>query len=151
MRPPVRPRRINNTQGLFIDDIAGNQVGGTDPADRNVMSGNRLRGMLLEGTSASGNTIEGNYVGTSSDGMAAVPNAIGIYFSNAPDNTFGGTVNGAGNVVSGNNVLGVYLVFDGTDRNIVKGNTIGSIRTTSGRVSLALATPSSPLSAVITS
>jgi uncharacterized repeat protein (TIGR01451 family) len=115
----------NNTQGLLILNSAGNQVGGTDPADRNVMSGNRLRGMHLEGTSASGNTIEGNYFGTSADGTAAVPNPMGIYFREAPDNTFGGTANGAGNVVSGNSIHGVYLVGDDSDRNIVKGNTIG--------------------------
>ena len=115
----------NNPQGLFIDNIAGNQVGGTDPTDRNVISGNRLRGIYLNGTSASGNTIEGNYVGTNAAGTAPVPNDIGIYFNDAPDNTLGGTAIGAGNVVSGNGQIGIYFVGAGAARNIVKGNTIG--------------------------
>ena len=115
----------NNQQGLFIENVPGNQVGGTDPADRNVFSGNGLRGILVAGTSASGNMIEGNYVGTNSDGTAPVPNDIGIYFNDAPDNTVGGTAIGAGNVVSGNDVIGVYFVGNDAARNIVKGNTIG--------------------------
>ncbi len=115
----------NNLEGLLIYDVPNNVIGGTDPADRNVMSGNRLRGMLIEGVNATGNRIEGNYVGTDWTGTIAVPNDIGIYLYDAPGNFIGGTAQDAGNLISGNDIYGIYLVRVDTTGNLVQGNTIG--------------------------
>ena len=46
-------------------------------------------------------------------------------FNGATDNTIGGTVTGAGNVLSGNDRFGVYLNGSGTSGNVVQGNLIG--------------------------
>ena len=50
----------------------------------------------------------------------------GVTFSNsATNNTLGGTAVGAGNVVSGNTMRGVYIVDAGTSGNVIQGNIIG--------------------------
>ncbi|MCP3981212.1 MAG: DUF11 domain-containing protein [bacterium] len=115
----------NSGEGVFIDDVPGNTVGGTDAADRNVLSGNQWHGVLVEGANASGNKIEGNFIGTDPTGMVPIPNDIGVYLNDAPNNVVGGTLVGAGNLVSGNDVFGVYLVGAPTTGNRVEGNTIG--------------------------
>jgi parallel beta-helix repeat protein len=73
--------------------------------------------------------VSGNYVGLDAAGTAAVAQPIGIYVRGAPNNTIGGTASDAGNVVSGNTQIGVYLVDPGATGNLVQGNTIGLDRT----------------------
>ena len=51
----------------------------------------------------------------------------------ATANTIGGTVAGAGNVISGNGQIGVTLVDSGTSNNIVAGNLIGTDASGTGR------------------
>src|SRR5437660_1311885 len=60
---------------------SNNVIGGTTPAARNVISGNSDAGVQLElfcctGTNptASGNVIQGNYIGLNAAGTAALPN-----------------------------------------------------------------------------
>jgi uncharacterized repeat protein (TIGR01451 family)/CSLREA domain-containing protein len=82
--------------------IAGpsNKVGGTNPAARNVISGNTNRGIII---TANGNSVQGNFIGTNRNGTAAVPNlANGIQITGGADNIIGGTTPGAGNLISGN-------------------------------------------------
>lgn len=117
-------RLPNNQQGIYLSG-ANNIIGGTTPAARNVLSGNRLRGMLLTGAGATGNIVQGNYVGTNAAGTGAVFNDIGIYLSNAPGNIIGGTNPGEGNLTSGNTFFGIYLVFAGTTNTRVEGNIVG--------------------------
>ena len=47
-------------------------------------------------------------------------------FDGATHNTVGGTVSGAGNVISGNGQDGVYISDSGTTGNLVAGNDIGT-------------------------
>ncbi len=116
----------NFLSGIEIESVSGNRVGGTDPADRNVVSGNRLRGILLDNPGTTGNFIEGNYIGPNKDGDAAIPGqSIGIYHFEASGNTVGGSAAGAGNVISGNSIYGVYFVNAGSTGNQVLGNIIG--------------------------
>ena len=50
-----------------------------------------------------GHRVQGNYIGTNSSGLAAVPNSsVGVAITNASNNTIGGTAPGAGNLISGN-------------------------------------------------
>jgi autotransporter-associated beta strand protein len=84
-------------------------------------------GVRIFGPGATGNVVEGNYVGLDSTGSFAV----GIQFlgigvdSSAANNIIGGTTAGAGNVISGN-VNGVEIGGSGTMGNLVEGNYIGT-------------------------
>ncbi len=100
-----------------------NQVGGSAPGAGNVISGNRLYGVVLWGAAASGNAIEGNEIGTVVPGGSPLRNGTaGVRISNAFDNIIGGTAPGAGNVIAGNGSWGVF-VESGTGNGIL-GNSI---------------------------
>jgi len=77
------------------------------------------------------NLIQANYIGTDPTGTQAVPNGTGINISNASTGNLVGTdgngLNDAteGNVISGNNGRGVFLLHNGTAQNTVAGNFIG--------------------------
>jgi parallel beta-helix repeat protein len=117
-----------NDFGVLIDDGSeGNTIGGTDPtADRNVLSGNSVAGVYIEGGTATGSVVEGNMIGTNAAGTAAVPNGQdGIrIIGNSSSNLIGGDGAGEGNVISGNGIRGIYL-FD-ADGNDVQGNFVGT-------------------------
>lgn len=115
----------NGEAGIYV--LSGsNLIGGTTAADRNVVSGNGLSGIMLEGAGATANIVRGNYVGTSANGASGLGNdgaGVEIYLG-ASNNTIGGTAAGAGNVISGNRD-GVALLDTGTSGNVVLGNLIG--------------------------
>jgi hypothetical protein len=95
------------------------QVGGSDPASRNVISGNHI-GFAGEadpapGMTVYGATVQGNYIGTNASGTKAVPNDVGIGLETVQTGTcasadrdlsntiIGGEyASGASNVISGN-------------------------------------------------
>lgn len=103
-------------------------LGGTDPASRNVISGNRTGfagdTYLTPGTSLYGAVVQGNYIGTNASGTRAIPNVTGIDLEASDDgrspcttesfdidlsNTIiGGAASGAGNLISGNE-FGILL------------------------------------------
>jgi hypothetical protein len=94
-----------NGRGVDVT-TSGTLVGGTSPAQRNVVSGNALVGILAN---ADGSLVAGNYIGTDATGTHAVPNAVGIQFA-GPHTTslVGGTAPGAANLISGN-LFGIGL------------------------------------------
>jgi len=113
----------NATQGIFISDGASNNfIGGTSPSDRNVLSGNTQYGVWVSGPATTGNTIIGNYIGTNSDGTAALPNLKGgvIFIDSTHHNIIGPR-----NVISGNTDAGIWITGTGVSNNRVEGNTIG--------------------------
>ena len=68
--------------------------------------------------------VEGNYVGTDASGTHARPNNdTGIITNIGGNNTIGGTVTGAGNLVSGN---GKGIILDVSNSNLVVGNLVGT-------------------------
>ena len=77
---------------------------------------------------ASDETVQGNYVGTDVTGSFALSTItqIGIEVVGSSDNLIGGTIAGAGNVISGNASDGVELGSSGTTGNLVAGNLIGT-------------------------
>src|SRR5262249_48211582 len=115
----------------------GNTIGGTVPADRNIISGNNSAqpssadgGGLPAGIGIdidNGNLIQGNYIGTDKTGTLALSNGGplshnaggGIFVGS--NNTIGGSSAGAGNVISGNYGDGILL----SSNNVVAGNLIG--------------------------
>lgn len=121
-----------DASGLYISNSSGNTVGGTTPAERNVISGNR-DGIFLAGglDDASNNVIEGNYIGTNLAGTAALGNTqrgifIGTFGFSASNNRIGGTTPGAANLISGNGHFGILLRDASVTGNVVVGNRIGT-------------------------
>jgi titin len=60
----------NGRQGVLIDGASGNIIGGTAPGGRNLVSGNGHAGILIINAGATGNIVQGNYVGTDITGTA---------------------------------------------------------------------------------
>src|SRR5262249_53662543 len=98
-----------NNQGAVVYG-PGSTIGGTSPADRNIISGNNsgLPDSADGGTQPSGlgiyvgggNLFQGNYVGVDKNGTSALPNGGGI--QPGSNTTIGGAAAGAGNLISGN-------------------------------------------------
>ena len=85
-------------------DPGGDVIGGTDPGAGNLISGNGQAGIEIRS-----GLVQGNKVGTTINGDAALGNAgpgIRVLGSN---NTIGGTVGGASNLISGNKGDGIVL------------------------------------------
>jgi len=118
-------RATTRMGGVLVQGSSGNVIGGTNSAHRNVISANGGTGIYLH--NSSGNTVQGNRVGTCVSGMTALgntTNGIGLY--NAGGNLIGGTSAAARNVVSGNNQSGIYLYGAGSTGNRIQGNYIGT-------------------------
>ncbi len=112
--------------GIEIRDSADNTVGGTSAEARNVISGNFLAGIVITLAGASGNQVQGNYIGTDASGAAALGNASeGVRILNAPENIIGGPTAGHRNVISSNS-RGVLVQSAGATGNLVLGNFIGT-------------------------
>ncbi len=116
------------TAGVHIRGSPGNRVGGTTPGSRNVISGNAPGdGITISGVSATGNLVQGNYIGTNAAGNAPLRNQIGVDIWSS-DNTIGGQTAAAKNVISGNFGSNVHI-FDGgsgASGNRIQGNYIGT-------------------------
>ena len=84
-------------------------------------------GIALTGAGSTGNRVEGCFLGTNTAGTAAMGNRDGAFFTTgAHDNTLGGTVVAARNVISGNVLGGMGIVDPGSSSNVVQGNYIGT-------------------------
>jgi len=115
----------SDSAGIGISGAAANLVGGTAANARNVISANNGAGVFLYTNGATGNFVQGNYIGTDPSGTIAQGNILeGIYVESATANWIGGTAAGAGNLISANYAQGVY--FNSASSNIVQGNFIGT-------------------------
>lgn len=111
----------NSFFGVFLNGAPSNTIGGTTAGARNVVSGNNSSGIRIAVAGATGNLVQGNFIGTDVTGLTALGNRDGIVVNGAPNNTFGGTIDGAGNLISGNLVSGVVIVGAGATGNQVQG------------------------------
>ena len=120
----------NKLDGITIYGASGNQIGGTNAAGRNILSGNANRGVLIISaglTNAANNVVQDNYIGTDITGRLAVPNQTnGVIISGVYGNVIGGTNRTLGNLISGNFQNGVTIYQPGASNNIVLGNYIGT-------------------------
>ena len=113
----------NTLTGVVIMGAASNDVGGTGAG--NLISGNGEYGVIIMQDGATGNDVQGNYIGTDVSGAFAIPNqGAGVLITNASSNTVGGATAAAGNLISGNGLEGVRLIE--ADDNIVRRNLIGT-------------------------
>jgi hypothetical protein len=113
----------NSSHGIFNQTL--NVVtGGTTPAERNVISGNGLHGIAMNWFT---NTVRGNYIGTTSDGLSSLGNAgNGVHIFGSAN----GNVIGEGNLIAYNAGAGVGVVVDQNNNvpanNRIQGNSMHS-------------------------
>jgi len=122
----------NGQMGISIQNGKNNLIGGATPEERNIISGNKVDGILLHNSSrdVANNTIQGNYIGLTADGLNRLPNSTGVgvgagiqVFSTG--NTIGGANPGEGNVISGNQKQGILMDSTNATDNLIIGNIIG--------------------------
>jgi hypothetical protein len=116
----------NNGGGVFLGNYtAHNTIGGVIPEARNLISGNLGIGVVLTGDLDAFNVVQGNYIGTDYTGTVSVPNLGGIQVALQRGDTIGGTVAGAGNLISGNQGFGIRITGE-AKKTLVAGNWIGT-------------------------
>jgi CSLREA domain-containing protein len=131
-------RGLNGTLLIQLSAAAGLPAGTSGL--KITGSGSTIRGLVINGFSASGilivggdhATVSGNYIGTDPTGMTAVPNANwGVEISGGGNNNTVGT-DGDGvddaaerNLLSGNGFAGAAIHNAGSDHNVIAGNFIG--------------------------
>jgi hypothetical protein len=114
----------NGDAGIHIIGGANNNIiGGTTANARNIISGNNINGILLNGTS--NNTIQGNYIGVDVSSVGNMGNMFtGIVLENNSDNNLiGGTVANAGNIIAFQSAWGMIVKSD-CENNAILGNVI---------------------------
>ena len=116
----------NLNPGIYLGGAA-NFIGGSEPGEGNLISGNFNAGIFIRDSGANGNVILGNYIGTGADGASPLPNSFhGIDIQSPASSTIvGGTAPGAGNRIAyaaGAGYDGVR-VRDDCVGNIIRGNT----------------------------
>ena len=115
----------NGFSGIFVR-TANNVIGGTTPAARNLSSGNFYHGVEFQDSTATGNQVQGNLLGTNAAGTASLTgvDSFGVFLLNGPsNNVIGGTAAGAGNIVSGNVNSGIQI--SDASGNRIEGNYCG--------------------------
>jgi trimeric autotransporter adhesin len=125
----------NSSRGVEIFPGSNNTVGGSSPAQRNLISGNNGDGVQINATSvdpASNNRVQGNLVGAKKDGVTALgngQNGVLVLGSNLlfPNSTSNNTV--SGNTVAFNGKDGVQVAtfqnnIEGANGNGLFGNSI---------------------------
>ena len=122
----------NSRNGIYFAGSDGVTIGGTAPADRNLISGNGNIGLAVDLGGLTGNiVILGNLVGTNAAGTASIPNSSdGVVVSTnglGGSFTIGGSAAGAGNVISGNGARGLFVGGFGSGTAFtVQGNLVGT-------------------------
>src|SRR5439155_8543753 len=117
----------NQFNGVRMLGGSSNLIGGTDASARNVIAANKQNGVSISGSDATANVIQGNFIGTDATGGSALGNTNGVViYDLANNNLVGGTVAGAGNLISGNFETGVLVFGNGTRSNTIQGNLIGT-------------------------
>jgi titin len=129
-----------------IDIFGGaqnNLIGGSVAGAGNVISGNAGAGVTVSQANTNGNTIQGNFIGTNSNGTSALGNGFAdpahgflfqgvAIFGGAQSTLVGGTSAASANLISGNASQGVFIGDATTMLNVVQGNIIGLTAAGSG-------------------
>ena len=118
----------NADDGVDVFGADDNSIGGTDVGARNLISGNGGDGVqIVGGLGTTGNEVLGNYIGTNKNGTSALGNSgEGVLVFSVKDNTVGGTANGAGNLISGNQDDGIEITGNLATDNQISGNFVGT-------------------------
>ncbi len=114
----------NGEDGIALDNGDNNAIGGSDEANRNIISGNTRDGIELR-FGSDGNAITGNFIGTNLAGNAAIGNREnGIEVRDSNNNVVGrDEFDDPINVVGGNLFNGIEL--ENADNTLLETNFIG--------------------------
>ena len=99
----------NGVAGVSVGGVSDNTIGGTAIEAANVIGRNGFGGVEIVGSGATGNRVEGNFIGTGGNGTSDLGNGENGVRDLGPGNFVGGTVAGARNVISGNDGDGVAI------------------------------------------
>lgn len=118
---------VPNNNGIEATTAGLNMIGGLNPSDRNIVSGNNSYGILLS-SNATSNTILGNLIGLDGAGAADMGNgADGIRLTTGASwNVIGSSAPAGRNFISGNNGNGILVMTTATLSNTIAGNSIGT-------------------------
>jgi hypothetical protein len=110
--------------GNGVTILGSATIGGSAPAERNVISGNSGAGIRIQGHDS---IAYNNVIGPAAFDDQDLGNRVGIEISaGATGNVIGGIVDGEGNRISGSSEHGVLMTGDSTLSNPVAGNDIRS-------------------------
>jgi CSLREA domain-containing protein len=111
----------NSDDGVEVFGGQGNRIGGTTADARNTISDNKAGIDLLLSDE---NTVQGNRVGTRSDGTGNLGNRFGGILISGHDNQIGGP-GAAGNIVANTqNDPGLIISGDDSINNVIQGNAV---------------------------
>lgn len=118
--------RPNQLSGIFFFNSPNPLIGGTTYLDKNTISANISHGIDIEQTT--GVVIQGNFVGTTTDGLTARSNiGHGIQIRSCPGTIIGGSRYTEGNIVSASGLHGILFEGNGTSPgSVIKGNLVGT-------------------------
>lgn len=112
----------NGSNGVSINGGHDNLIGGANPVDGNLISGNMEFGMGLWNANSISNTIANNFIGTDVNGAIALGNGYdGVHMNGPAYNVV------HDNLISGNGSNGVALCCtNDTHDNVIESNQIGT-------------------------
>ena len=113
----------NALSGIQCFIAPGNIIGGSQPAARNVISGNDAAGITLDSAGCDHYQIQGNYIGTDVTGGEPLGNSGDGVLTLLSDTLIGGTGSGEANVIAYNGRHGVAIGGSAV-RNTVRSNSI---------------------------
>jgi len=127
--------RGNIYDGIALQNVTNNQIGGTNASWTTLSAGNLISGNNANGLTSGNNgiyltnstqtIIQGNRIGTDASGTVGLANSWhGIYLDHSISNQIGGTIANTGNLISGNGRTGIFM--SSSDEQIVQGNYIGT-------------------------
>jgi titin len=116
----------NGGNGIEIQDGATNvQIGGVNPGDSNLISGNIQSGVVIQDSTTSQVTLLGNLIGTDFTGTRALGNGgDGVEVERGPTQVAIGEAGAGRNVISGNGLGGVFI--QKSDGTVVANDFIGT-------------------------
>ncbi len=118
----------NDEDAINISNAPSNSVGGTTVNHRNVIAAaSGTTAIDISGTTTTGTVVEGNYIGTASDGTTKLTaGSFGIGIFEAGNTRIGGTTTTAANVIAGYTVTGISIAQATAAGTVVQGNSIGT-------------------------
>lgn len=119
--------RGNSSDGIWVG-VSGVIIGGNNPGEGNLISGNAGDGIELNGLTAINNVVLGNIIGANISGNAGLPNASGVLITTSSrSNIVGGVTSGAANLIAFNTGDGIGVVAAAANtNNTFRGNAIYS-------------------------